>query len=314
MPRKKKRLDALTRERFNRIIKHHPHRLPPLSVPDPSDIGLRRWVIRLTEDALHQEVCRRLAERWTLIRDALMAWPYDYLGDKKARFPTLVQFLERITIDSPVLESESREDRFPTLGFRSLPPMRRDPIDPRRLHTDDGPPDPIEVACIAFEKKVFEEWIFRPSSYEGRSPDEYDRLVRALREVKTQARWRNAIRDLLAKGPTVDLAGQEYQVPRDWRRRLSVTAPPSEVARLLLSLQWGRDPQAVKELLVGLRKYVPIAAAWAAYDEWLHQESIRVKDIHLLICRRPVVLAWPRTWPTVDGGPSAANNSPPTTP
>jgi len=296
MPRKRKPpLDAASRERIDRFMQRHP--LPiPLPVPDPSDIRFRLWVIGLAQDALHQQVCHRLKERWTFIRDALIAWPHEYLDDKTARFPTLIQFLERTTIDSPRIGSA--QDGFPMLEFRFLPPLRRDPVDPRLLHTGDGPPDPIEVACLTFEDHFFREWLFRPSSYEGRSADEYDRLLSALREVKTRARSGNGLRDLLAKTPTVDLAGETYQVPRNWRRRLSTTLPPGEVARLLLSPKWGRDPQAVKELLVRLRKESPITAAWSAYDTWLSQESSRLREIRLLICDG--VLFWPRAWPAVD--------------
>ena len=120
----------------------------------------------------------------------------------------------------------------------------------------------------------------------------------ALREVKTRARLGNGLRDLLAKNPTVDLAGETYQVPRNWRERLSSTLPPGEVARLLLSPKWGRDPQAIKELLAHLRKESPIAAAWSAYDTWLSQEPVRLSEIHRLICQG--VLTWPEAWPTLD--------------
>ncbi len=296
MPRKKKPpLDAASREYIDRVLERHPRPIP-VPVPHPSDVQFRRWVIGLAGDTLHEEVRRRLNERWTFVRDALIAWPHEYLDDKTARFPTLIQFLERITIDSPMVGSA--HDGFPMLQFRFLPPLRRDPVDPRLFHTEDGPPDPIEVACRTFEDHFFRTWLFRPSPYEDRSVDEYDRLLKALREVKTRARSGNGRRDLLAKAPTVDLAGETYQVPRNWRKRLSATLPPGEVARLLLSPKWGRDPQAVKELLAHLRKESPIAAAWSAYDTWLSQESSRLREIHLLICDG--ILFWPRAWPAVD--------------
>src|SRR5882724_6019150 len=191
MPRKKKPpLDAASRERIDRFMQRHP---PPIPLPvlDPSDIRFRLWVIHLTQDALHQEVCRRLKERWTFVRDALIAWPHEYLDDKEARFPTLIQFLERITIDSPTIGSA--EAGFPMLKYRLLPPVRLDPEIPRFLRilqTDDegGPPDPMKWAGLAFEDRLLGAGRFRPSPYENLSANEYDRLLKALREVKTGPR------------------------------------------------------------------------------------------------------------------------------
>jgi hypothetical protein len=80
MPRKKKPpLDAASRERIDRVLARHPPSIP-VPVPHPSDVQFRRWVIGLGGDILHQEVRRRLNERWSFVSDALIAWHHQYLN------------------------------------------------------------------------------------------------------------------------------------------------------------------------------------------------------------------------------------------
>jgi hypothetical protein len=216
-----------------------------------------------------------------------MSWPHAYLGDEKARLPSFFEFLERITIDEPIISAGGTS--IPFLHPRSQFLSRPNP---------EAPLSAIELTCEAFEREFFHSWLFRPFPYERCSLVEYDQLLNALRDRKRVGpQRRNPLLSLLAQGATLELAGQQYSVPRDWKTRLSSTVPPSEVARLLLAKRWGHDPQAVKEILVRLRKEAPIASAWTTYKEYLHQDPTKLREVYLIVSREPSAIGWPRTWP-----------------
>jgi hypothetical protein len=292
-------LDAKTRERADRLYRPRPR---PLKPPDPSDCRLRRWVIGLSLDMLHLEVVRRLEERWSLVHEALTTGPHIWLQDPTLRLPSLIQFLERTTIDDPNFEWNGQ--RLPMLALRQLPALRKDPLDPRIRYTERTL-DAIELTQLAFEDRFFMRWIFAPSPYETKSLLEYQELQHALRELKATRTprqvWSHVVEELFAES-TITVGGRRYAVPGPrWDEKLGVRYPVSEVARLILATKWRCDFQAAKEFLVALRREAPIAAAWTTYGAYIVEDPTRLADIYRVVTRQqPPLLAWPPSWPVVD--------------
>jgi hypothetical protein len=238
------------------------------------------------------------------VHDALTSWPYEYLHDPQAHFPSLTQFLERITIDDPLLKCHGYE--LPMLALRQLPALRRgrDPGDPSLL-SSGAPPDAIELTQAAFEERFFRKWVFGSWPRETHSLVEYSQLQNVLHELKRQKTrhrlWSHVVEDLLSGGKTVTIGGTIYAAPAPgWDERLSIRRPVSEVARLILATKWRCDFQAAKEILVALRKEAPIATAWAAYHHYLAANPERLADIHRIVSwQYPPLLQWPPTWPLI---------------
>jgi hypothetical protein len=267
---------------------------------------LRRWVIGLDPENMHQEILQRLGARWTVVRDAFLY--RDSAADPNSTFPSLTQFLERITIDDRRIELNGYHlSLLALLQADRLIWRRQDPTDPRVFYIGDpgiwADSDSIELTGENFVKRFYREWVLGIPQHEQSFLTEYEQLLGALQQLRTahpQPPRRDVLYSLLARQSTVKIAGQLYRVPTNWRDKLSGTPAPGEVARLLLSQRWHRGARSVKELLVRLRAESPIAAAWTAYGEWLGQEPTKLGDLYLVICRHPVLLRWPTSWPAVN--------------
>lgn len=304
LPRKQSRrkrdgLDAITQQRLNRFLARP--KAPRPETPNPRDPRLRLWVINLAPDRMHAEVCRRLQDRWELIRQAFTSWMDDEFHEKRAlKFPSLIQFLERVTINDLVAEWDENQ-HFLMLSDSGPRDIREEHLTEELVHLMEHHPYSIQNLRSRIKEQLL-DWLFLPTRYDDKSFDEYDVLRRDLKARQKALRrgrtgWINLVKELLSTD-TVTLAGSTYQVPAHWKDLLSATSPPSQVARLLLATRWQCDMQAAKELLVGLKKEWPIRSAWAHYQQWLTTDLLRIKDIRNVICRRPAILHWPRSWPS----------------
>ncbi len=292
------RLDAIRSRRLQRLLARPKDPVP--DTPDPTDADLRLWVSGLTPEEMHQEICLRLQDRWRFVCDAIISWPDSYPLNKKRmpKFPSLIQFLERVAINDLVAEFDENQ-HFLMLSDSGPREIREEHLTEELIQFMEHHPYSIQNLRHRFREQLL-NWIFLPDRYDDKSFDEYDALWRDLKARQKALKggrtgWINLVRELLSKD-TITLARYTYRVPADWEDQLSATSPPSQVARLLLTTRWHCDMQAAKELLVGLKKEWPIRSAWTHYDQWLKEDPGRMKQIKRIICRKPAVLHWPRSW------------------
>ena len=317
--RTKDPLDAKTRRLLDRLLTV---RSPvPDPVPDPSAIVYRSWTIERSPDELHRMVCERLRARWLWVRDAFVFWDVLRLDEMRAattreqhrilaalRFPSLVSFLQCLTIDDPAVERDGRS--FPmmsTSGPREIGGPMREPD----LAYVEHHPNSIANLRARFYDVFLREWLFHPSSDKPRDEPllaEYQSLYQELRQRQKQVAasglgraksrpalvrrgiWAETIERLLS-APTVTVGNKAFAVPRDWTDYVSASCPPSEVARVLLAHAWKHDFQDVKERLARLRRERPILRAWATYEAWFLAQSERLKELEVLIRGWPGILA-----------------------
>ena len=289
---------------------------------------------------MHQDVRRRLRERWPYMRDAFLYWDSDRLDEVRVastqkaqdalarlRFPSLIVFLQCMTIDDPVIE---RGDRlFPMISADRLPEITG-PMGEEDVHYVEHHQNSIENLSARFQDTFLREWLFHPSSDGPRDEHvftEYQTVYQELRQQQRQigatrsghsksqppfARrriWAETVERLLST-PTVTLAKKTYAVPQDWTNYVSSSRPPAEVARILLAGASGYDFQDVKERLARLRREVPVRQAWTNYDEWLHAHPERFKELEVLIRGWPGMLATSHS----TRSPRAASSSAPWSP
>jgi len=316
--RAKDPFDPKTRKLIDRMLTARP---VPAPVPNPSNIAHRRWVLRQRPEDIHRIACERLHARWSLIRDAFLFWDSDRLDEMRAertrkergalaglRFPSLIVFLQCITIDDPVIERAGR--LFPMMSAdrpaEITGPMREQDVAYVGHH-----PNSVENLCARFHDTFLREWLYHPSS-DGPCDEhlftEYQALYQELRQQQRQvgaarpgnskpqpafARrriWAETVAGLLS-APTVTLAKKAYAVPHDWTDYVSSSCPPAELARVLLARAWRYDFQDVKERLVRLRREVPVRQVWTNYEQWLHAHPERLKELEVLIRGWPGILA-----------------------
>jgi hypothetical protein len=287
-------LDPVARRRLDRLLSRPKY--PPWA-PDPAHPDLRRWVISLTPHQMHIEVLDRLKIRNPLVTRFLIAWPGAFeevfgfaLNKKKAVFPTLLSFLERITINEPFVEHDGQQ--FPMLstsGPQEIPPGG---TSAELIELVERHPYSIQNIRARF-KTLFLTWLFSPRPDEDKSLGEYQELRKAVKDLGTRNRPRHhVINEIFSRGPSVTLGNRTYPVPPRWRTGISSKLPPAEIARLLLSVKWKLDPQAVKELLA----QAPIMVTWTAYKQWLDEDPARWQELRVAIRPRPMIVAWPREW------------------
>jgi hypothetical protein len=251
---------------------------------------------------MHQEVIDRLKIRAPLVTRILVAWPGAFkeifgfrLPKKKAVFPTLPSFLERITITDPPVERDGQQ--FPMLSRSGPPDIAPEETSEELIDFEERHPYSIRNIRLRFHQQ-FLIWLFTPRPHADKSLAEYQELHKAIRALGSRNRRRyQVINEIVSRAPTVSLGERNYEVPRKWKKDVSSRQPPAEIARLFLSDKWKLDQQAVKELLVQLAKQAPIAVAWTAYAQWLADDPSRLKDLTVAIRPDPMVVAWPREWP-----------------
>jgi len=287
-------LDPVARRRLDRLLSRPKY--PPWPL-DPAHPDLRRWATGLTPQQMHIEVLDRLKIRNPLVTRFLIAWPGAFeerfgfaLNKKKAVFPTLLTFLERITINEPFVERDGQQ--FPMLftsGPQEIPPggTSLELIEFHERH-----PYSIQNIRARFEI-LFLTWLFTPNPFTGRSLVEYQELRKAVKDLGTRNRPRHrVINEIFSHGPSVTLGNRTYPVPPKWRPGISSKLPPADIARFLLSVKWTLDRQAVKELLA----QAPIMVTWTAYKQWLDEDSARWQELRVAIRPHPGHVAWPREW------------------
>jgi len=245
---------------------------------DPSDLGLRSWIRGLSPEQIHREVRERLADREALVIAALRRWP----PNRPLTFDAFLARLERITIDLFTVTGEA--DSCPALPFGAL----GQPGVQEMLTLEDEeallveaclnalPPWPEETKArvrpvIRSIQRRFLDSVCTPLPRQLEGLDEYETVLKSLQSLRRPREpFRRTFKLLLLnRGRSLMLGARNYQVPDDWERRLSRRAPPHEIARLLLSNRWGKDMQAVKELVAAMKTERAIAQAWNRYGKWL---------------------------------------------
>lgn len=115
--------------------------------------------------------------------------------------------------------------------------------------------------------------------------DEYETVLKSLQTLRRPGEpFRRTFKLLLLnRGRSLMLGARNYHVPEDWEPRLSRRAPPHEIARLLLSDRWGKDMQAVKELVAAMKKERAIAQAWNRYGKWLFVDPRRTAALLAIV-------------------------------
>ncbi len=245
---------------------------------DPSDLALRSWIRGLSPEQIHREVRERLADREALVIAALRRWPPDW----PLTFDAFLACLERITIDLFPITGEG--EGCPALPFGAL----GQPGVQERLSLEDEeallveaclnalPPWPEETKArirpvIRRIQRRFLDSACTPLPRQLERLDEYETVLKLLQSLRRPREpFRRTFKLLLLnRGRSLMLGARNYQVPDEWERRLSRRAPPHEIARLLLSDRWGKDMQAVKELVAAMKKERAIGQAWNPYRKWL---------------------------------------------
>jgi len=228
--------------------------------------------------------------------------------DHDVAFPSLAGFLQRVTMNAPVVAFEVSVLGRPDGGAI---------VEPRWI-TEQLLPGPSEVkpSLLAQYGSVelagatdaliepahqqfmteFLPWVWDwPTTAPERRLVHYEALLSSLQSIaQPRKSFRERLVKMVQRRQVLDVEGHEYHLPAS-TLDLELTEP-AEVARLLLAGRWQTDAQAVKEIVARLRRERDIGLAWYQYSTWLDETPDVRGQIRGAICGTPVVVAWPAQW------------------
>ena len=202
-------------------------------------------------------------------------------------FPSLEHFLERATIAAPRVRIGHSIQAL-LAGSESQAVYEYRPSAAEADSDSEALLDDVRRRFIIRFGRWVLDWPKRT-----RSLAEYEALLFELRHLKTQkARLSKVLSTMRQARPMIRVGDYEYKIPDPDGLDL---VEPAEVARVMLSQQWGLDRQAIRETIARMRKERPIAEVWQRYLSWLNE---RPPDL-LKICRSLGLgsIKWPNGWP-----------------